>query len=108
MLFRSYFYKTDRPQDTVSADANYFMGNNEFKFGFSYRDVKVTSFSGLPGGGMMLYDGYPNYIGYVYRDYNPATSSKYISGYASDTFTKDRFTLPFDVLAGLFVYEGGP
>ena len=25
-----------------------------------------------------------------------------------DLGTKDRFTLPFDVLAGLFVYEGGP
>jgi hypothetical protein len=25
-----------------------------------------------------------------------------------DLGTKDRFSLPFDVLAGLFVYEGGP
>ena len=88
-----YFYKTDRPQDTVSADANYFMGNNEFKFGFSYRKATVTSFSGLPGGGIMYANGYPNYLGYIYRDYNPATEGKYISGYASDTFTHDRFTL---------------
>lgn len=88
-----YFYRTDRPQQTVSADANYFKGNHEFKFGFSYRDVNVTSFSGLPGGGMVLYNGYPNYIGYIYRDYNPATSANYTSGYASDTFTKDRLTL---------------
>lgn len=88
-----YFYKTDRPQDTISADANYFAGNNEFKFGFSYRKATVTSFSGLPGGGIMYANGYPNYIGYIYRDYNPATEGKYISGYASDTFTKDRLTL---------------
>ena len=88
-----YFYSTKRPQNTVSADGNYFKGNNEFKFGFSYRKVDVTSFSGLPGGGMVLANGYPNYIGYIYRDYNPATSSKYIAGYLSDTFTKDRLTL---------------
>lgn len=88
-----YFYSTDRPQTTISADGNYFKGNNEFKFGFSYRDVKVTSFSGLPGGGILYHNGYPDYIAYVYRDYNPATSSKYVSGYVSDTFTKDRFTL---------------
>ena len=88
-----YFYSTDRPQQTVSADGNYFKGNNEFKFGFSYRKATVTSFSGLPGGGIMYANGYPNYLGYIYRDYNPATEGKYISGYASDTFTHDRFTL---------------
>jgi hypothetical protein len=88
-----YNVSTDRPQDTLSADANYFKGNHELKFGFSYRKVTVASFSSLPGGGALLYNGYPDYIGYVYRDYNPAAHSNYTSGYVADTFSRDRMTV---------------
>jgi hypothetical protein len=88
-----YNYSTDRPQDTLSADANYFKGKHELKFGFSYRKVDVSSSSGLPGGAAMLYNGYPNYIGYIFRDKITANGTKYYSGYLADTFSHDRLTL---------------
>ncbi len=87
-----YFYSTDRPQDTVSADGNYFAGNNEFKFGFSYRKVSVTSSTSWAGGAIYLANGNPNYIAELVRDHNPNGSAKYYSGYLQDTFTKDRLT----------------
>lgn len=86
-------YSTSRPQDTVSADGNYFVGNNEFKFGFSYRKQAVTSNSTWPGGGYLQYVGAPDYFAGIIRDYNPAAYTKYMAGYLSDTFTKDRLTL---------------
>ena len=86
-------YSTDRPQDTVSADANYFMGNNEFKFGFSYRKQSVTSHSSWPGGGYLAFIGGNQYEAELGRDYNPSANTKYMAGYLSDTYTKDRLTL---------------
>jgi hypothetical protein len=40
-------YLTERPSQTASADGNYFKGSHEFKFGFSYRKVDVTSQLGV-------------------------------------------------------------
>lgn len=87
-----YNYSTDRPQDTISADGNYFTGNHEFKFGFSYRKVNVSSSTSWPGGAIYIGIGAPNYEVEFVRDHNPNGSSKYYSGYIQDTFTKDRFT----------------
>jgi len=92
-----YNYSTDRPQNTASADVNFFKGKHELKFGFSYRKVDVSSSSSLPGGAMMQYNGYPNYIGYIFRDKITAESAKYYSGYAADTFSHDRLTLNLGV-----------
>lgn len=90
-------YSTNRPQDTISADGNYFAGANEFKFGFSYRKVQVTSSSAWPGGAYLAFLGGKDYIAQVTRDTNTAASAKYISGYLSDTFSKDRLTLNLGV-----------
>ena len=87
------FYSTDRPQDTASADGNYFKGNHEFKFGFSYRKVNVTSQSIWPGGGYLAFLGGKDYLAQVTRDHNTAASAKYLSGYLSDTFSIDRLTI---------------
>jgi len=37
------YYRSERPQYTVNADGNYFKGNHELKFGFSYRSMEVHS-----------------------------------------------------------------
>jgi hypothetical protein len=41
-------YVTDRPQDSLVVDGNYFKGNHEIKFGFTYRKATTTSTSALP------------------------------------------------------------
>ena len=87
-----YNYSTTRPQDTVSADGNYFTGNHEFKFGFSYRKVNVSSSTSWPGGAIYIGIGAPSYEVEFVRDHNANGSSKYYSGYIQDTFTQDRFT----------------
>lgn len=87
------YYSTNRPQNTVSADGNYFKGNHELKFGFSYRKVNVTSHSSWPGGAYLAFIGSPDYIAQITRDYDPAASAKYTSAYLSDSFTRDRFTV---------------
>ncbi len=86
-------YSSNRPQHVASADGNWFKGSHEFKFGFSYRKVDVTSHSAWPGGGIFISAGYPNYFADIAREYNLSASAKYVSGYLSDTFTKDRLTL---------------
>jgi hypothetical protein len=85
-------YRTERPSQTASADGNYFKGAHELKFGFSYRNVAVTSSSVWPGGAILIGNGYPNYIAQLIRDYNKDASAKYMSGYVADTWTKDRLT----------------
>jgi hypothetical protein len=88
------FYSTERPSTVASADANYFKGAHEFKFGFSYRKVDVTSSSVYPGGGVLFIStGYPDYQAQFIRDLNVDAGAKYTSAYASDTWSKDRLTL---------------
>src|SRR5258707_1840005 len=48
-------YDTDRPQDDVRADANYFLssvlgGDHSMKFGFAYRRSPVESITAYGGG----------------------------------------------------------
>jgi hypothetical protein len=87
-------YLTERPSQTVSADGNYFKGAHELKFGFSYRKVDVTSSSVWPGGGLIFIStGYPDYVAQLIRDLNVDASTKYMSGYAADTWSKDRLTV---------------
>lgn len=88
------YYSTSRPSNVASADGNYFKGAHELKFGFSYRKVDVTSSSVYPGGGLiMIATGYPNYAAQLIRDLNVDAGAKYMSGYLSDTWSKDRLTL---------------
>jgi hypothetical protein len=44
-----YFFKSDRPQYFAGADANYFAGKHELKFGFSWRKTPVDSISQVTG-----------------------------------------------------------
>ncbi len=87
-----YFYSTKRPQNTASADGNYFKGDHEFKFGFSYRKVNVTSSTTWAGGAIYIALGGNDYEAELLRDHNANGYSKYYSGYIQDTFTKDRLT----------------
>ena len=97
-----YHYETIRPQNTISADANFFRGRHEVKFGFGYRTADVDSTSLIPGtvgvpgvNGIVTYhDGYPNMIAEVgvWND-NTSASGKYSSAYVGDTISWDRLTM---------------
>ena len=87
-------FLTERPSQTGSMDGNYFKGAHELKFGFSYRKVDVTSSSVWPGGGLIfIANGAPNYIAQLIRDLNKDNTTKYMTGYAADTWSKDRLTV---------------
>jgi hypothetical protein len=88
-------YLTDRPQDTVSVDGNYFRGNHEIKFGFTWRKTEVHSTSEWPNDYYTL-----NFAGeYPVMTVNVAAlqpsdgQSKYQNFYVGDTITFNRATL---------------
>jgi hypothetical protein len=97
-----YHYETVRPQKNVSADANFFRGRHEVKFGFGYKIADVTSTSLIPGqngipgvNGIVTYhNGYPTMIAEVgvWND-NTDTTGRYANAYIGDTVTWDRTTL---------------
>jgi hypothetical protein len=99
----SYFhYETVRPQKNFSADANFFRGRHEVKFGFGYKMADVTSTSLIPGtvgipgiNGIVTYhDGYPNMIAEVgvWNDTTDVTG-RYANFYVGDTISWDRLTM---------------
>jgi len=89
-----YFYTTKRPQYYGGADASYFAGRHEVKFGFAYRRTPVNSISEVSGGSIYsLWVGYPDMVAYAQRDYNVNTVGKYANGYVTDTITLDRLTI---------------
>jgi uncharacterized protein (DUF2141 family) len=94
-----YEYATNRPQQTMNVEGNYFRGRHELKAGFGYRTADVTSSYTVPGNGIMTYhDGYPNMIAEItaWNDFT-GTTGKYISGFLSDTISFDRLTLNLGV-----------
>jgi Carboxypeptidase regulatory-like domain/TonB-dependent Receptor Plug Domain len=92
-----YHYKTDRPQNTVEGEVNYFKGKHEFKAGFSWRKATVTSDFGWPGGELTIWNGYPDMIVEVVRDQVLAGHGLYMGAYASDTISLDRMTFNLGV-----------
>src|SRR5688500_11038160 len=95
-------YETVRPQKNVSADANFFRGNHEVKFGFGYKMADVTSTSLIPGtngipgvNGIVTYhSGYPFMIAEVgVWNETTDTSGRYANAYIGDTISWDRLTL---------------
>jgi Carboxypeptidase regulatory-like domain len=89
-----YAYASDRPQHSVSADANMFKGRHDLKFGFGWRKASVTSESGWPGNGTRsLHDGYPNMIAKVVRDWAAAGEGIYWNAYVGDTISLNRLTI---------------
>ncbi len=94
-------YITDRPQDALNVDANYFRGNQEFKFGYSWRKTEVHSTSQWP-------NDYYTYYNYAAGEAPIMTvnvaalqpgdgASKYQSFYAGDTITLNRATINLGV-----------
>jgi hypothetical protein len=94
-------YITDRPQDTFNMDANYFRGNQEFKFGYSWRKTEVHSTSQWPNDYYTYYnyaDGQTPIMTVNVAALQPSDGgSKYQSFYAGDTITMDRATINLGV-----------
>jgi hypothetical protein len=89
-----YQFATVRPQRYAGADASYFAGKNEVKFGFSWRKTPVTSSSVFPGSHIVTFwNGYPNMLARPTRDFYSNSEGKYVNGYVTDTISLDRLTV---------------
>ncbi|HEX2442740.1 MAG TPA: TonB-dependent receptor, partial [Vicinamibacterales bacterium] len=87
------FYESDRPQDTILADGNFFKGRHEVKFGFSWRKATIESQSIYPGSkAISVHIGYPDIYVIANRDWASNTEGRYWSGYVGDTISYDRLT----------------
>ena len=88
-----YQYASNRPQDTILADGNFFKGKHEVKFGFSWRKAVVESAVTYPGSkALHIHVGYPDIFVVAYRDWAQNTEGRYWSGYIGDTISLDRLT----------------
>jgi hypothetical protein len=96
----SYFdYFTDRPQDALVMDGNYFKGNHEIKFGFTWRKTEVHSTSQVSSASKnMIYTIFNQgsdtlATAEVYAPWASDGSSKYLSFYVGDTISLKRMTI---------------
>ena len=88
-----------RPQTAFSADANFFRGRHEVKFGAAWRkndatrSIEVPGYEG-PNGINTVHNGYPNMIAdlWVGNDQTNATA-QYWNAYVGDTMTWNRLTV---------------
>jgi hypothetical protein len=93
-----YYYNTTRPQYYAGADASYFAGKHEVKFGFAWRKTPVDSTSQVTGDQIYsVWVGYPDMVAYAQRQYNLNTVGRYVNGFVTDTISLDRLT----VVAGI-------
>ena len=89
-----YQYQSTRPQDYISGDGNYFAGKHEIKFGGAWRSTPVTTEQIWPASHLIAsWDGYPNMLVQIARDYKAATTAKYFDGFVTDTISLDRLTV---------------
>jgi Carboxypeptidase regulatory-like domain/TonB-dependent Receptor Plug Domain len=89
-----YQHATTRPQHFYGGDASYFVGANEMKFGGAWRSTAADTSQIWPANHLVAsWEGYPNMLVQVARDYRAATSARYISAYATDTLSFSRVTL---------------
>jgi hypothetical protein len=89
-----YQYQSNRPQDYISGDASYFAGKHEVKFGGAWRSTPVTTEQIWPASHLIAsWDGYPDMFVQVARDYQAATTAKYMNGFVTDTISLDRLTI---------------
>jgi hypothetical protein len=89
-----YQYQSIRPQDYISGDASYFAGKHEVKFGGAWRSTPVTTEQIWPASHLIAsWDGYPDMFVQVARDYQAATTAKYMNGFVTDTISLDRLTI---------------
>jgi hypothetical protein len=92
---------TLRPLKLGSLDGSYFFagmgGNNELKFGFSYRDVSTLSHSAYNGNqlvGVINSNSDPSQnVAWIVRDRVVNYGGKYTAAYVGDAFTKDRLSV---------------
>jgi len=94
-------FATTRPLKLGQIDGSYFFagmgGNNELKFGFSYRDVSThsaTSYNGNQIGG--IYNSATDFsqnVAQVFRGGVVDYSGKYGAAYLGDTWSKSRMTI---------------
>jgi hypothetical protein len=83
-----------RPQYIANADANYFLGNHEIKFGGGYRWTEALGETLWPGDQMLAEDiSATNQRVRLYREGLGVNRTFYTSAYVGDTFTKNRLTL---------------
>ncbi|HEY7922100.1 MAG TPA: TonB-dependent receptor [Vicinamibacteria bacterium] len=83
-----------RPADTINADASYFLGKHEFKFGYAYRRASAQSSSLLPGNGIEArIETARGKIARIQREVVSEFKGSYNSLYAQDTYSSSRFTL---------------
>ncbi len=91
-------FKTNRPQYYGGADASYFAGRHEVKFGFAWRKTPVDSLSQWPGDRIVTYfDGYPNLQAQVTQDNISSETGRYVNAFVTDTISMNRLT----VIAGI-------
>ncbi|PYQ73890.1 MAG: hypothetical protein DMG04_12285 [Acidobacteria bacterium] len=89
-----YFYSTKRPQHFAGADASYFTGKHELKFGFSWRKTPVDSISQVTGHKIItIWNGYPDMLAYAQQDWAQTTDARYVQGFITDTLSMNRLTV---------------
>jgi carboxypeptidase family protein/TonB-dependent receptor-like protein len=89
-----YQYRTSRPQHFIGGDASWFHGAQEVKFGFAWRSTSAdTRQNWSPSHLVASWEGYPNMLVKVARDYSNYTTAHYMSGFATDTLSLNRVTL---------------
>ncbi|MBI2835939.1 MAG: TonB-dependent receptor [Acidobacteria bacterium] len=91
-------YSSDRPQDSILADANWFRGKHEIKFGFSWRKASVDSTTRWPGYGWYnlhrgTYAATGSILAVALRPRKATTEGKYASFYIGDTISMNRMTV---------------
>ena len=94
--------RTSRPQWSSIADGNFFRGEHEVKFGYSWRRTIVNSNLTWPGNstltlviGDILGIGLPVILGRPLHDTDTKTRGTHVSTYISDTISKGRLTMNF-------------
>ena len=87
-------FQSTRPQHYAGGDASYFIGSHELRIGAAWRHTPVQTQQTWPASHVVAsWDGYPNMLVQVARDYQSNTSAQYINGYLTDTISLDRLTL---------------
>jgi hypothetical protein len=99
----SWTYITDRPQKSFVMDGNYFKGNHEIKFGFTWRKAETHSTSVVGqdyasddnGNGYPLISGsgYPFMAVNIVAPWASDVAAKYLNFYIGDTISLKRMTI---------------
>ncbi|HXI27450.1 MAG TPA: hypothetical protein VNG89_03485, partial [Vicinamibacterales bacterium] len=89
-----YTYSTNRPQHYVGGDVSWFHGANEVRAGGAWRTTTADTRQTWPASQLVAsWEGYPNMLVQVARDYNSYTTARFISAFATDTVSLNRVTL---------------